>query len=101
MTIEIIGSGAMGMLFGARLAQAGYKVRTWARTLAQADLLNKEGISFTDLSSNTRIVPMTCLSSASASTNDDTKWILLAVKQTAIDESMISLLNHIASPHTP
>ena len=102
MTIEIIGSGAMGMLFGARLALSGSKVRMWARTAAQADLLNKEGISYTDLSSNTRVVPMTCLSSASAiSTNDVTKWILLAVKQTAIDDSMISLLNHIASPHTP
>ncbi len=102
MTIEIIGSGAMGMLLGARLILSGRKVRMWTRTPAQADILNREGISYTDLINNTRIIPMTCLSgSSTTSTNNDTKWILLGVKQAAIDGSMISLLNHMASPQTP
>jgi 2-dehydropantoate 2-reductase len=101
MTIEIIGCGAMGMLFGARLALSGSKVRMWARTSAQAELLNKEGINYTDLLSNTRVIPITCISGSSTRSTDDTEWILLGVKQTAIDESMISLLNHIATPHTP
>lgn len=101
MTIEIIGSGAMGMLFGARLALSGSKVRMWARTPEQAELLNKEGINYTDLLSNTRVIPITCISGSSTRSTDGTEWILLGVKQTAIDESIISLLNHIATPQTP
>lgn len=102
MTIEIIGSGAMGMLFGARLALSGSKVRMWTRTPAQASLLNKEGVIYTDLLSNTRVIPITCISGSSTRSTDGTaEWILLGVKQTAIDDSIFSLLNDIATPHTP
>jgi 2-dehydropantoate 2-reductase len=101
MTIEIIGSGAMGMIFGARLSIHGYKVRMRTRTPEQAELLNIEGIHYTDLSQNTSVVRVMSISGSTVSPSDDTEWILLAVKQTGMDEAMYSLLKSIATPDTP
>jgi 2-dehydropantoate 2-reductase len=101
MTIEIIGSGAMGMIFGARLSLHGNKVRMRTRTSEQAELLNEEGIHYTDLLKNTSLIRVMSKSGLIVSSSDDTEWILLTVKQTGMDENLYSLLKSIATPETP
>jgi len=44
MRFEVVGGGAVGLLYGARLALAGHKVAIWTRTPEQAGLLSREGI---------------------------------------------------------
>ena len=135
--VDIVGGGAMGMLYGARLALAGSKVRIWTRTSGQAKLLRQEGIRFTDLEGKEAVVPVIGESrlpgrdsSAAGGTGEgelagsgvqpdsawgageaavsgagpafaDERWILLAVKQTAIGGSLFELLRHLAAPQTP
>jgi 2-dehydropantoate 2-reductase len=101
MTIEIIGSGAIGMVFGARLSLHGYKVRMRTRTPEQAELLNVEGIHYTNLSQKTSVVRVMSIPSSTVSSSDDVEWILLTVKQTGMEEGMYSLLKSIATPDTP
>ena len=48
MRFEIIGNGAIGNLYGAKLLQAGYVVHFWTRTMERAHLLQIEGITLQD-----------------------------------------------------
>lgn len=47
MIIDVIGAGALGLLFGGALAKSGESVRLWTRTEEQAARLQKEGILMT------------------------------------------------------
>lgn len=111
MTVEIIGGGAIGMLYGARLALSGCAVRLWTRTEEQAERLHREGIRFTDLAGNTAVAAVSGASFPSfmpggrppggGSRLSGAVWIVLAVKQTAIDAPLYSLLRQLAAPDTP
>ncbi|MGN7357738.1 ketopantoate reductase family protein [Paenibacillus sp. SAF-054] len=45
MTIDLIGGGSLGLLYGGKLAAAGIHVRIWCRSAEQAAKLSSEGIS--------------------------------------------------------
>ncbi|MWC27455.1 ketopantoate reductase family protein [Paenibacillus sp. MMS18-CY102] len=48
MRVMVVGGGAIGLLFGARLAMAAHDVTIWTRTDKQAALLAEEGIEFVE-----------------------------------------------------
>jgi 2-dehydropantoate 2-reductase len=45
LKIAILGAGALGCVFGARLSEAGHDVRLISRTQAQANVLNQLGVT--------------------------------------------------------
>ena len=49
MNIDVIGAGALGMLFGAKLADAGAHVTFWTRSFEQATLLEEQGVGLREL----------------------------------------------------
>lgn len=96
MKIEVIGSGALGMLFGGMLAASGEEVAFWTRTAEQAATLRECGIvvkgqddSVLHITPNT--FTATPMAEATEKTRQDTPdWILLTVKQRHIDASLLS-----------
>ena len=48
LMIDVIGAGALGLLYGGQLAASGESVRLWVRTEEQAGELVKNGIHITD-----------------------------------------------------
>lgn len=48
MIIDVIGAGALGLLYGGQLAASGESIRLWVRTEEQASELGKNGILITD-----------------------------------------------------
>lgn len=47
MTIDIIGGGSLGLLYGGRLASSGVKVRIWCRSQEQALCIKNNGLILT------------------------------------------------------
>ncbi|MFB5266194.1 ketopantoate reductase family protein [Paenibacillus enshidis] len=45
MRIDIIGAGALGLLYAGKLAAAGIKIRLWVRRPESADILRRKGIT--------------------------------------------------------
>ncbi|MDP4096952.1 ketopantoate reductase family protein [Paenibacillus sp. P96] len=45
MRIDIIGAGALGLLYAGKLAAAGAEIRMWVRKPETADMLRREGIA--------------------------------------------------------
>lgn len=48
MIIDVVGAGALGLLYGGQLAAAGESIRLWVRTEEQAGELTRNGIHITD-----------------------------------------------------
>ncbi|MCG7407811.1 2-dehydropantoate 2-reductase [Paenibacillus sp. ACRRX] len=48
MLIDIVGAGAVGLLYTSGLIRAGIHVRLWTRTKQQADILRTEGLMVTE-----------------------------------------------------
>ncbi|WP_028544961.1 ketopantoate reductase family protein [Paenibacillus taiwanensis] len=48
MLIDIVGAGAVGLLYTSRFIRAGIHVRLWTRTEKQADILRTEGLVVTE-----------------------------------------------------
>jgi 2-dehydropantoate 2-reductase len=44
MRIDIIGAGALGLLYAGKLAAAGMEIRLWVRRVESADILRQKGI---------------------------------------------------------
>lgn len=86
MRIECVGSGSLGLLFAARLSDAGADVVLITSTEEQADRLNAEGVALQDGSGTIyRAVAAECYREAAAGSPDseerDADWLLLTVKQ--------------------
>jgi 2-dehydropantoate 2-reductase len=101
--IEVIGGGSIGLLYGARLAEAGAEVTIWTRSREQAELLRVQGILLKELDGTSkRIVrvnsnwierlPGKFLNKTGHPLNRY-RWILLTVKQTDINERLLAQLN--------
>ncbi|XEC96857.1 ketopantoate reductase family protein [Paenibacillus tarimensis] len=103
MVFGIIGGGAIGMMYAARLALAGYKVRLWTRTQRQAELLNSEGLLYIS-GEKMRRAPVSAQAIASVpgrkqdECEADVLW--LTVKQPHIDDQLLSCMNRITNPST-
>ncbi|WP_458123436.1 ketopantoate reductase family protein [Paenibacillus sp. Z3-2] len=91
MIIDIVGAGSLGLLYGGKLLAAGNQIRFWTRTTAQADLLNRNGVTIVEQDRKIHIQPdqiqakpINELSDALERTPGE--WLLLMVKQTSIDD---------------
>ncbi|WP_127533048.1 ketopantoate reductase family protein [Paenibacillus kobensis] len=99
MRFEIVGGGAIGLLYGARLALAGYPVTIWTRTRKQAELLSDEGIELVaggtihtiDVSAS----PITECSRPVERTSEH-KVLLITVKQPQLTAVLLEYIRLIA-----
>ncbi|MGG6309910.1 ketopantoate reductase family protein [Paenibacillus macerans] len=106
MNIEIIGAGALGLLFGGKLAAAGERVRFWTRTPEQAALLKTQGISLTEADGRSRFIEGICFDTAYMEENgelerkSEAEWLLITTKQRHIDDNLLSFLRGLAGRQT-
>lgn len=103
MQIDVVGGGALGLLYGAKLAEAGADVTIWTRSEEQADVLANQGIRLKELDgANEKSIRIKSLWSGSVSEhrerydvtkqNADYRWVLLSVKQSDLDEAFLNML---------
>lgn len=95
--ITIIGAGAIGLLFGARLSSAGCRMEMITRTEEQAELIRRQGIVYTDRDGKTTVCPAEAGHYEAMAPGERDGWVLLAVKQHQLDEALISVLVRIAA----
>ncbi|QLG39308.1 MULTISPECIES: ketopantoate reductase family protein [unclassified Paenibacillus] len=91
MIIDVVGSGSLGLLYGGKLQDAGNEVRFWTRTAEQANKLSLEGFKVIERektiqisSEHIQVKPITELTRVWEHSPGD--WLLLMVKQTAIQD---------------
>ncbi len=105
----MVGGGAIGLLFAARLATAGAAVTVWTRTQSQAAVLTADGISYREEEEGAHGfqvgVVSRCLADlkeplAESGQPDKEHWIVLAVKQSHIDEELLLRLGWLVSAGT-
>lgn len=94
--ITIIGAGAIGLLYGARLSGAGCRIEMVTRTMEQAELIRRQGIIYTDRNGKATACPAeaSCYSAWEPGGNG---WMLLAVKQHHIGEDLAGVLARAAA----
>ncbi|WP_171056102.1 ketopantoate reductase family protein [Paenibacillus sinopodophylli] len=107
MQIDVIGGGSLGLLFGAKLADAGGVVTIWTRSSEQAALLTEKGVTLRELGEGgERSVAVLGASALEAERSHSilprrsergTRWIIVAVKQTDVNEQLLSLLQKLAT----
>lgn len=104
MKYEIVGAGAVGLLLAGQLALSGEKVRIWARTREQAELIEMNGISLKEEETASPQLINRNISSAfwsreevdkaqAQEAGEEDSMILLTVKQRALDEPFCELLS--------
>ncbi|WP_274655290.1 ketopantoate reductase family protein [Paenibacillus humicola] len=102
----IVGAGALGLLYAARLARDGVPVTLLTRTRQQAEAILEQGVSLTDENGRTdlRIVaqPIDALRDGGrAVPASERDWIWLAVKQPHINEPLLEALGRLAAKGSP
>lgn len=110
MNIHIVGAGAIGLLYGGYLAEAGERITFWTHKEAQRELLLEKGVYIEEADGSTvgletGVWTARVLGQGGHHVKEDVlleapEWILIAVKQSHINEEMISALSHIAGPDT-
>ncbi|MDQ8736844.1 2-dehydropantoate 2-reductase [Paenibacillus sp. LHD-38] len=114
MQIDVVGGGSLGLLYGAKLAEAGADVTIWTRSKEQAALLTDQGTMVRELGgTREHVVRIKGVWGGHAdragmrTENNGTglRWLVLAVKQTDVDELLLELLDQLAAcsndEHTP
>ncbi|MBM6618558.1 2-dehydropantoate 2-reductase [Bacillus suaedaesalsae] len=90
MDVGIVGGGAIGLLFGAYIAEENHQVTVYTRTEQQATLLNEKGImKLVDDQSSNHAVQASCISHGITSHD----LVIVAVKQYHIQQIQDSLRN--------
>ncbi|MGG4551019.1 ketopantoate reductase family protein [Paenibacillus humicus] len=106
MKFEIVGSGALGLLFGSKLAASGQGVRFWTRTAEQAELLVQKGIVLQEGEGSS---PAVLAVSAAHPLQDAARlarpdghadWVMLVTKQRHIYSSLVKELQPLLGPKT-
>lgn len=96
MGIHIIGGGAIGLLFAAKLALAEARVMLWTRTEEQREVIRGEGLLLVNERGEEQLAHIDSEwlngNRLSIQEEEDHRWILLAVKQTAIDDELMARL---------
>lgn len=107
MRIEIVGAGALGLMFGAALSAAGNEVSFWTRTLEQAEALSRQGITV-DQADGTGIyiAPERYKARSSGEPREVGRqeiwpdWILVTTKQRHLDEQLLGRIAEWKGPGT-
>lgn len=99
MKIDIIGAGAIGLLFASKLKLAGHDVRIWCKSKEQMEYIQTSGILFEDRvakTNNTQVnieqVAVFDLEHLSQFQNKDVDFTIVALKQNSINDSFLTLL---------
>ncbi|MBD3918000.1 ketopantoate reductase family protein [Paenibacillus sp. PR3] len=103
MRFDIIGGGAIGLLYGGRLALAGYPVTIWTRTAEQAERLADDGIELVRQGvirvADVDAFPLQECSRKLPQMDDSEQIILLAVKQTQLTAALLEQVGKLADPN--
>lgn len=108
MQIDVIGGGSIGLLFGAKLAEAGADVRIWTRSEEQSALLSSQGIRLRERDGTSdRSIRVKSIWSERSSNKHLLKsgnrpgaayrWVLLTVKQTDLNDQLLAKLVEITT----
>ncbi|GIP20495.1 ketopantoate reductase family protein [Paenibacillus sp. J22TS3] len=108
MRVDIIGTGALGMLFGAALCSAGVQVRFWTRGEGQAEALRREGVRLqTAEDADILIPPGRCYVGVSSSLElydpDEggwPDWLFVTTKQRHMNEQLFARIKALKGPKT-
>lgn len=94
MGIHIVGGGAIGLLFAAKLSLAEVDTILWTRTEEQNRLLREQGLTLVNGQGEEQHVRVKSEwlheDRISVQEKEERLWILLAVKQTAIDDELLA-----------
>lgn len=97
--IDIVGAGSLGMLFAAKLTEAGAAVRLVTRSTLQADEINRRGIEISEpkVPEAFRKVEVAAADfsrfSKESESGPGTDWIFLTVKQRDVTDELAAVLN--------
>lgn len=91
----VVGAGAVGLLYGSRLADAGHQVRWLVRS--GADVLAREGIEVRTDGRLVRIAPGDVVAATDGATLPASDVVLLAAKTTANDR-LADLVGSVCAP---
>ncbi|MFD3258486.1 ketopantoate reductase family protein [Paenibacillus lentus] len=106
MKFEMIGAGALGLLFGGKLAAFGQEVRFWTRMAEQAELLAAQGIMLQEgeEQSPIGITGLTAYALQEASSriaaHPFSDWVLLLTKQRHINQELVQALEPLIGENT-
>ncbi|GIP48182.1 2-dehydropantoate 2-reductase [Paenibacillus sp. DXFW5] len=106
MQFDIIGAGALGLLFGGKLASSGESVRFWTRTPEQAISLKQEGIRLDEPNGTSFNVEGNQFEayymeeSGSIEIAKRADWLLLTTKQRHLDTKLLNSVGQLAGPET-
>jgi len=110
LKVDIIGAGALGLLFGGKLAAGGVRVRFWTRTTEQAQLLAEEGVRIEEPNSGLLSIAPSMILAHSANDivggtlkiheEDRPDWIFVTTKQRSVDNDLLEFIGRIAGPKT-
>jgi 2-dehydropantoate 2-reductase len=103
LRIDVVGGGALGLLYGAKLADAGADVTIWTRSEEQALLLAEQGIRLIELGgASERLIRvrsewMERVSERKWMKDQNSEeiaysWVLLTVKQTDLNDKLLERL---------
>lgn len=107
MKIEIMGAGALGLMFGAALSAAGEEVRLWTRTSEQAEELNRKGIRLVmdsgqevTIAANRLQAESTANMEKACGSKSNADWIVVTTKQRHLTESLYAHLQALRGEKT-
>lgn len=106
MRFDIIGAGALGLLFGGKLAVSGASVRFWTRTPEQAAWLKQEGIRLTEPDGTSIVVEgdgFEAYVMEERGANGGfgrADWLLMTTKQRHLDAKLMSSVGRLVGLET-
>ncbi|MNJ45554.1 2-dehydropantoate 2-reductase [compost metagenome] len=100
MEFHVIGAGALGLLYGAKLSLAGHHVKFHTRTEEQAIRLNVEGIILSEngesIHINSNEFKAYSIVTPLQQLENSADWIIIAVKQWQVDDDLIAKIKNLA-----
>lgn len=100
MEFHVIGAGALGLLYGAKLSLAGHQITFHTRTDEQATRLNVEGIVLSENDEHIHIKPNDfkaySITHSLQQLEKSPDCIIIAVKQWQVDDDLIAKIKNLA-----
>ncbi|MCK8487852.1 2-dehydropantoate 2-reductase [Paenibacillus sp. MBLB2552] len=106
MNFDIVGAGALGLLFGGKLASSGASVRFWTRTPEQAASLKKEGIRLDEADGTSIIIEGSRFEtyymeeSSEIGSLKPGDWLLITTKQRHLDAKLLTSIGQLVGAGT-
>ncbi|MBA9085216.1 2-dehydropantoate 2-reductase [Fontibacillus solani] len=105
MKFDIVGAGALGLLFGGGLAASGENVVFWTRSEEQARILTAEGIELGDEAGNYRVIQPDnfeayCVDSIIDRSVRQPDWLIITTKQWHVDDHLFEAVQHLCGQET-